>query len=129
MRPGRPSCAKRPSRGGGGGTPASLNPSGYHRFALGRKQYKPFGGVPHPQLARPSRRRRADPATPASIRLEARIARLGTTSTTTEIDVVRDGEVLVEGRLRHVFLDPKTWQKTEIPDWVREGLTPYLAAS
>jgi hypothetical protein len=70
-----------------------------------------------------------DPATPASIRLEARIARLGTTSTTTEIDVVRDGEVLVEGRLRHVFLDPKTWQKTEIPDWVREGLTPYLAAS
>jgi acyl-CoA thioesterase FadM len=37
--------------------------------------------------------------------------------------------VLVEGRLRHVFLDPKTWQKTEIPDWVREGLTPYVAAS
>src|SRR5918994_395083 len=60
------------------------------------------------------------------LRLETRIARLGTTSTTTEIDVVRDGEVLVEGRLRHVLVSTETWQKTDIPDWVREGLEPFV---
>jgi acyl-CoA thioester hydrolase len=59
------------------------------------------------------------------LELELRIAKLGTTSTTTEIDVVRDGETLVEGRLRHVFVDARSWQKTEVPDWVREGLRPY----
>src|SRR4029453_10101442 len=42
------------------------------------------------------------------LRLEARIARLGTTSTTTEIDVIRDGEVLVEGGVRHSFLHTAT---------------------
>jgi acyl-CoA thioester hydrolase len=63
------------------------------------------------------------------LQLQARVARLGTTSTTTEIDVVRDGQVLVEGRLRHVFLDTGTWQKTQIPDWVRGGLEPFVLAT
>ena len=50
---------------------------------------------------------------------------LGTTSITTEIDVVRAGEVLVEGRLRHVFVDATTWQKTEMPDWIGDGLRRF----
>ena len=62
------------------------------------------------------------------LRLEARITRLGTTSTTTEIDVIRDGEVLVEGRLRHVFVSTESWQKMEIPAWVRQGLGQFAAA-
>jgi acyl-CoA thioester hydrolase len=59
--------------------------------------------------------------------LEARVIDLGRTSLTTTIDVVRDGQTLVEGRLRHVFVDAQTWDKTAIPDWVREGLHPYRA--
>jgi acyl-CoA thioester hydrolase len=57
--------------------------------------------------------------------LRARIVRLGTTSLTTEIDVVRDDEVLVEGRLRHVFVDAATWAKTEMPDWIGDGLRRF----
>lgn len=56
------------------------------------------------------------------LELRARVADLGTTSITTEIGVVRDGEVLVEGRLRHVVVDAKTRRKTDIPDWIRGGL-------
>ena len=55
------------------------------------------------------------------LELPARVTRLGTTSITTEIDVLRDGELLVEGRLQHVIVDATTWKKTEIPDWVRSG--------
>ena len=58
--------------------------------------------------------------------LEARVVDLGRTSLTTEIDVVRDGRTLVEGRLRHVIVDTRTWDKTPIPDWVREGLRGYV---
>jgi acyl-CoA thioester hydrolase len=59
------------------------------------------------------------------VRLEARVARLDETSVTTEIDVLRDGEALVEGRLRHVFVDAKTWKRTEMPDWIRSGLSKF----
>jgi acyl-CoA thioester hydrolase len=54
--------------------------------------------------------------------LGARVGRFGTTSMTTEIDIRRDGELLVEGWLRQVFVDAKTWAKTEIPPWAREAL-------
>jgi acyl-CoA thioester hydrolase len=47
---------------------------------------------------------------------------LGTTSTTTRIDVRRDGELLVEGRLRHVFVDTGTWAKTPMPEAIRAKL-------
>jgi acyl-CoA thioester hydrolase len=59
------------------------------------------------------------------LELRASIAELGTTAITTQIDVVRDDEMLVEGRLRHVVVDRSTWGKTEIPDWVREGLEKF----
>jgi acyl-CoA thioester hydrolase len=62
------------------------------------------------------------------LELHLRVTRLGTTSITTEIDVERGGELLVEGRLQHVFVSTETWQKTEIPGWVRAGLEPYTAA-
>jgi acyl-CoA thioester hydrolase len=62
------------------------------------------------------------------IELHARVVRLGTTSLTTEIDVVRDGDVLVEGWLRHVFVDVRGWGKTEMPDWIGEGLRRFTTA-
>jgi acyl-CoA thioester hydrolase len=56
------------------------------------------------------------------IALGARVAELGTTSLRVELDIRRDGELLVEGWLRQVFVDAKTWGKTEIPGWAREAL-------
>ena len=63
------------------------------------------------------------------IALEARVARLGDTSITTEIDVVRDGDVLVEGWLRHVIVDTSSWSPTAIPAWVRDGMSAFQVAS
>jgi len=56
------------------------------------------------------------------LELPARVAELGRTSVTTLIDVCRDGEVLVEGRLRHVVVETASWRPTPIPELVRAGL-------
>jgi acyl-CoA thioester hydrolase len=64
--------------------------------------------------------------------LEIALMRLGTTSITTGYRLLRDGELLVDGTLRHVLVDPKglierePGAKTPIPDWMREGLAPHL---
>jgi acyl-CoA thioester hydrolase len=57
--------------------------------------------------------------------LRARIARLGTSSITTEFDVLRDGALLVCGRLRHVCVSSPDLRKTDLPEWVRAGLRKY----
>jgi acyl-CoA thioester hydrolase len=57
--------------------------------------------------------------------LEIAIARLGTTSITTEHRIARDGELVVEGTLRHVMVDRETMAKTPIPDWLRGRLEPW----
>jgi acyl-CoA thioester hydrolase len=59
------------------------------------------------------------------LQLRARITRLGDTSLTTQIDVVRDGHLLVEGRLRHVFVDAETWRKTKMPAWIADSLRRF----
>lgn len=59
------------------------------------------------------------------LQVEARIERIGETSLITQMRVIRDDELLVEGQIRHVFVDNKNWQKTPIPNWLREGLAPY----
>ena len=62
------------------------------------------------------------------IDVELAITRLGTTSMTTTTAVRRDGQLLVEGRIAHVFVDPATLAKKEIPARVRAGLEPYAVA-
>jgi acyl-CoA thioester hydrolase len=57
--------------------------------------------------------------------LEIGVAHLGTTSVVTHHWISRDGELLVEGTLRHVMVDRRTLTKTPIPDWVRDGLAPW----
>jgi len=59
------------------------------------------------------------------VELRAQVANLGQTSITTEIDVVRDGEVLVQGSLRHVCVSRADWRKTDVPGWVRDGLARF----
>ena len=51
--------------------------------------------------------------------------RWGTPSMTARIDVVRDGETLVEGELRYVCVQAHTTSKMPIPDDIREALAPY----
>jgi acyl-CoA thioester hydrolase len=57
----------------------------------------------------------------------AQVTRLGATAVTTEVNVMRGDELLVEGWLRHVCVDTGGWRKTELPDWVRSGLRRYAA--
>jgi acyl-CoA thioester hydrolase len=57
--------------------------------------------------------------------LAVSVVELGNTSMVTEIDATRASELLVQGRMRHVFIDPATLAKQPIPDGVRERLTDY----
>jgi acyl-CoA thioester hydrolase len=60
--------------------------------------------------------------------VQTSVTSFGRTSLNVACDVLRGDELLVEGRIRHVFLDPETWAPTPIPDWIRAGLEPYLVA-
>jgi acyl-CoA thioester hydrolase len=55
------------------------------------------------------------------------IDKLGETSMTTDIEVRRDGEVLVEGRMVHVWVDASSYEKARIPDEARERLARFAA--
>jgi acyl-CoA thioester hydrolase len=59
------------------------------------------------------------------ITLGVAITEFGRTSVHFAVDVRRDGELLVEGRMRHVFVDGETWSPVPIPDWIRSGLATY----
>ena len=50
------------------------------------------------------------------------VERMGETSMSTAWRIERDGEVLCEGTIRHVFVDPETLRKRPIPDDVRAAL-------
>jgi acyl-CoA thioester hydrolase len=59
--------------------------------------------------------------------IEMTVAKLGDSSMTSAFAEKRDGELLVSGRIVHVFVDPKTMAKKAIPDDVRSTLTRYVA--
>jgi len=63
------------------------------------------------------------------VEIRMSIAKLGTTSMTSEFEEHRDGAVLVKGRIVHVFVDPKTMEKKAIPPEARERLAPYSVES
>ena len=58
--------------------------------------------------------------------LEIGITNLGNTSIASEHRISHGGQTLVEGTLVHVLVDRSTLAKTPIPDWLREGLSPWL---
>jgi acyl-CoA thioester hydrolase len=60
------------------------------------------------------------------IDLVATVTRLGTSSMTTVLSIerVEDGKLLVEGELRHVFLDTRKGGTRPIPEAIRAALTP-----
>jgi acyl-CoA thioester hydrolase len=59
---------------------------------------------------------------------EWRIARLGSTSMTTQIDVSVAGRPVVQGTMRHVFIDPATKEKKAMPEDIRRAFEPYAEA-
>lgn len=63
------------------------------------------------------------------IDFEARLTRIGQTAISTRIDATTSGQPVVEGRIRHVFIEPATKAKKPMPDHVREALLPYLDES
>lgn len=63
------------------------------------------------------------------IALIASVRHLGTTSMTTSLAIERvaDRQPIADGELRHVFVEPATLRKREIPQDVRAALQPYTA--
>jgi acyl-CoA thioester hydrolase len=61
------------------------------------------------------------------IEIVASVTRLGTSSMSMDLTVERsaDGALLAEGRLRHVFVHPESFEKREMPPDVREGLARF----
>jgi acyl-CoA thioester hydrolase len=51
------------------------------------------------------------------------VERLGETSITSAWRIERDGDLLCEGTIRHVCVDPTTLEKAPIPDDIRAALT------
>jgi len=65
------------------------------------------------------------------LEIAATVTRLGSTSMTTAFGIERraDGAVLAEAELRHVFVDPQSFEKREMPAQVRSGLERFAAAA
>ena len=61
--------------------------------------------------------------------LEMTIEKLGSTSMVSRFEEKRDGELLVTGRMVHVFITPGVNEKQLIPDDVRRRLDPWVAPS
>ena len=57
--------------------------------------------------------------------VELRIERLGTTSMAMAIAIRCDDELLVDGRIVHVFVDAASMGKKAIPDHMRAALEAY----
>jgi acyl-CoA thioester hydrolase len=58
--------------------------------------------------------------------IEMSIAKLGSSSMTSGFAEKRGADLLVSGRMVHVFVDPKTMGKQPIPDDVRDRLAQFV---
>ena len=56
---------------------------------------------------------------------QVEITRLGETSMSADLLLVRDGETCAEGELRYVFVESGSGAKTPIPEPIRVGLSRY----
>ena len=53
------------------------------------------------------------------------VTHLGTTSIVSDHRISRDGDLVVEGTLRHVLVERQALAKTQIPEWMRDQLAPW----
>jgi acyl-CoA thioester hydrolase len=63
------------------------------------------------------------------IDFEVTVVRLGNTAMSTRIEATVDGRPVASGDMRHVFIDPATKTKKQVPQAVRDGLEPLLATA
>lgn len=59
--------------------------------------------------------------------IDVAVTHLGNTSMVTRMTVRRHGTVVVEGEMRHVFIDTRTKRKVSVPDDYRRRLERHLA--
>ena len=57
---------------------------------------------------------------------ELRVLKLGETSFSSGIDATVDGRTVVEGTMRHVFVETGTNTKRSMPGYIREALAPLV---
>jgi len=60
------------------------------------------------------------------LELAVGITHLGHTSFRTRHAARRAGELVADAELRHVLIERESGVKTPIPDWMRDGLAPWL---
>ena len=60
---------------------------------------------------------------------DLRVARLGNTAMTAHIDAHVGERPVVAGEIRHVFIEPESKEKRQMPDAIRSALEPYLEPS
>jgi acyl-CoA thioester hydrolase len=56
------------------------------------------------------------------------ISSLGNTSMTAALELERNGDRIAEGEIRYVAIEPKSRDKTPIPDKIRDAVGPYLSS-
>jgi acyl-CoA thioester hydrolase len=56
------------------------------------------------------------------------ISSLGNTSMTAALELGCNGDRVAEGEIRYVAIDPKSREKTPIPDKIRDAVGPYLSS-
>ena len=60
------------------------------------------------------------------VEFQLSVTRLGETALSTRVEARVDGNLAIEGTMRHVFVDPGTNTKRPIPEHIREALRPLL---
>jgi acyl-CoA thioester hydrolase len=60
------------------------------------------------------------------LEVEMPVAHLGTTSMVVRPRFLVEGRLMADGEVRHVFIDPGSKTKREMPGRVRSALAPYL---
>lgn len=63
------------------------------------------------------------------VELVVTVPRLGATSTTTRVQIERDGRSAAEVEVRHVFVDAETRAKAPMPEAVRTALARYASGT
>jgi len=58
--------------------------------------------------------------------LQIAISRIGNTSISSEHRIRRGSELVAEGELHHVLVDRDSLVKAPVPDWIRDGLAPWV---
>ena len=56
------------------------------------------------------------------------VTHLGRTSFQTRHTASIGGELVAEAELRHVLVDRRTVAKTPLPDWLRDGIQPWVVS-